>query len=62
MDEQAERLYNAVMATLKANGMRGLLAAAGDAQAKVPWAQASHKTRELFHLLAANLTDKPRTA
>lgn len=62
MDEEAERLYNAVMKTLSETGMIGLLAAAADAKSKLSWEAASSKTRGVFQRLAANLTGKPGTA
>lgn len=55
MEEQAERLYNAVMEILRETRMGGLLVAVGDAQAKVPWLEADPRTRVLFCKLAARL-------
>jgi len=52
----AQKLYQAVVKTLEGSGMMGLLAAAGDANAKVPWEKTSPKTQALFLKLRANLT------
>ena len=56
MEERAERLYNAVAKTLAEIGTLGLLAAAGDAKAHMPWRDVSPKTRLIFLKLEANLT------
>lgn len=58
----AKQLYDAVVVTLSKTGTVGLLVAAGDAKEKVPWEQASPKTRSLFEQLTANLTDRGRAA
>jgi hypothetical protein len=58
MDDEARarQLYEAVIRTINDVGMIGLLAAAGDAKARVPFDKASPKTRTIFNTLASNLT------
>jgi hypothetical protein len=61
-DERAEQLYQAVLLTLEHSGFMGLLAAGNDAKAKLPYKEASAKTKHLFVELAANLTEVERKA
>ena len=56
IEKRAEQLYNAVVLLLRDRGIMGLLVAVGDARDGISWANAHTKTRELFHLLDANLT------
>lgn len=51
-----EDLYQAVLETIRGNSAFGILTAAGDAQAQVPWNEVGVKTRDLMTKLAANLT------
>ena len=58
MDEdRAEKLYLAVSAVLQEHSVMGLLGAAGDARARVPWQETAPKTRDLFRLLSVKLTE-----
>jgi hypothetical protein len=52
----AEDLYKAVCEVVHDAGTFGLLAAAGDAKDRIPFDQASSKTRVIFLKLAENLT------
>jgi hypothetical protein len=56
-EKRSQALYEAVLRTLADTGMMGLLAAVGDAKAKLPWMDTSLKTRDLFSRLESNLTD-----
>lgn len=55
-DGRACLIYEAIMQTLAEGGMMGVLAAAGDAQKKIPWDKSSPKTRDVFRTVNANLT------
>lgn len=56
MEKLAEQLYEALTVLLHDTKIVGLLSAVGDAQARVPYDQASPKTRMIFTALAENLT------
>jgi hypothetical protein len=59
-DGRAKLIYEAIVRTMAEGGMMGILAAAGDAQKKIPWDKARPKTRDLFRTINMNLTDLER--
>ena len=56
MEKLAEQLYTAVIDLLQDAHTTGLLTAVADAKARIPFDDASSKTRLVFMGLAANLT------